>query len=302
MACRINHSRIWATRLMLEAQGHVAPFFVTFTYKEEPDGRNLRKEHLCAAVHRLRTNVARLRGEFIRYYAAGEYGDQFGRPHYHLALFGLRPEDKEPDPSRPSRFTSKLLQDVWSIPHPDGGGVGGTVDVGDLTPESAEYITGYITKKLIAPKEVQRPDGRNREFAVMSRNPGIGLSAALDLIETLNTSHGALYIARHKDVPAAIQVGTRLMPIGPHIRRLLRRHFFGEENQPKEAKQLNNQRFYENIQAHLPPLRIDSTNAERIAAWIEATAEARDAYHASLRQKKLKLEKRHQMKKSKEII
>lgn len=302
MACRINHSRIWASRLMLEAQCHVAPFFVTLTYKEEPDGRHLQKEQLSAAIHRLRTNVARQRGEFVRFYAAGEYGDLNGRPHYHVALYGLRPEDKTPDSSRPGRFTSALLQDVWSIDLGPGNGHGGSVDVGDLTPQSAEYITGYITKKLIAPKHVERPDGRPREFSVMSRNPGIGTPALNALLDTLNSSHGALYISRHGDVPAAFQVGTRMMPLGPHIRGLLRLHFFGEATQPKSGKDANNRRFYENIEAHLPPLPIDSTHAQKLDAWFSAQAEARDAYHASLRQKALKLNFRHRLKKSKESL
>lgn len=287
---------------MLEAQCHISPYFVTFTYQEEPDGRNLRKDQLSAAIHRLRTNVARRSGEFIRFYAAGEYGDLNGRPHYHLAIFGLQPTDKEPDPLRPGRFTSPALQRVWSIDHGPGNGVGGSVDVGDLTPQSAEYITGYVTKKLVSSDSVSRIDRREPEFAVMSRNPAIGSAALPGLIETLNTSEGALYIARHKDVPSSFMVGTRLMPLGPHLRRLLRLHFFGDANQPKVAKEHANKKFYQNIEAHLPPLRADSSFTEQLSAWSEAQAEARDAYHASLRQKARKLDFRHKVKKSKESL
>lgn len=136
----------------------------------------------------------------------------------------------------------------------------------------------------------------------MSRRPGIGSAALSTIIDELNTSHGALYLARHKDVPAAFMVGTRLMPLGTYFRRLLRLHFFGEENQPEAAKAEHNRRFYENIAAHLPPLRVDSTHAQRLEAWFEAQAEARDAYHASLRQKARKLDFRHQVKKSKEQL
>lgn len=286
---------------MLEAQSHLAPYFVTLTYEHEPDGRGLRKSELSSALHRLRTRMARRDNSFLRFYAVGEYGDQLGRPHYHLALYGLQPQDKEADPNRPGRFTSSLIRDIWCLDHGPGNGHGGFVDVGDLTPQSAEYISGYITKKLTKPND-PRLDGRPPEFAVMSRNPGIGSTALAPLIDTLNTSHGALYIARHRDVPAAMLVGDRLMPLGTHLRRLLRLHFFGEENQPKAAKQLNNQRFHENIAAHLPPLRMDATYAQKVDAWFEAQAEARDAYHASLRQKERKLKARSLIKRSKEKL
>lgn len=286
---------------MLEAQAHVAPFFCTFTYEVEPDGRNLRKDQLSAAMHRVRSSVARRDGSTVRFYACGEYGENFGRPHYHAAIFGLQPADREPDPARPGRFTSRILVDAWSFDHGPGLGVGGSVDVELLTPETAAYITGYVTKKLTVAGD-PRLDGRNPEFAVMSRRPGIGSAALPVLIETLNTSHGALYLARHQDVPTAFMVSGRMLPLGPHLRGLLREFFFGDHRQPKQSKEKANRKFQENIWAHLPPMPVDASQGERLIAWFEAQAEARDAYHASLRQKKLKLEKRHNINQSRKTL
>lgn len=287
---------------MLEAQAHQAPFFVTYTYEIEPEGRNLLKEQLSASIHRLRAAVARRDRGNIRFYACGEYGDDFGRPHYHAAIYGLKPADKTPDSSRPGRFTSPIIESSWRGPHGPAAGVGGSVDVGDLTPESAAYITGYITKKLVSSKSISRLDGRNPEFAVMSRRPGIGSVALPSLIEALNTSHGALYLARHGDVPVVFQVGTRLLPLGTFMRSALRSFFFGDPSQPKLAKEIHNRKFHENIQAHLPPLRLDADLGTKMEAWYEAQAESRDAYFASRRQKKVKLAHRHKLNQSRKTL
>lgn len=276
---------------MLEAQSHSYSSFNTFTYEVEPDGRFLNKAEFSASLHRLRELARRSSGRAVRFYGIGEYGDQLGRPHYHAAIFGLLPED------------APLIDRAWTdrtgcVP---ASGKPGFVHHGALTPQSAEYITGYVTKKLTKSDD-PRLDGRPPEFAVMSRRPGIGTPSIVSLIETLNTADGALYIARFKDVPAAFQVGTRLLPLGGHIRRLLRLHFFGEETQPKAAKAAHNRRFYENIEAHLPPLPIHASEAEKLALWFEAQAEARDAYLASLRQKERKLKSKTLLRKSKESL
>ena len=90
-ACRLNKSRDWATRCVLEAKMHDENCFITLTYNDEnlPKDYGLCKEDLTLFFKRLRKNT----GEKIRYYAAGEYGDLYGRPHYHACLFGWKPKD-----------------------------------------------------------------------------------------------------------------------------------------------------------------------------------------------------------------
>lgn len=302
LSCRINDSRVWASRLMLEAQSHSVSLFVTLTYEVEPDGRNLRKESLSSAMHRLRSLAARAFRGTVRFYACGEYGDQTGRPHYHAAIFGLRPEDVLLDPSL-GKYRCPLIEQAWRGPHAGAGaGVGGNVDVGFLSPESAAYITGYVTKKLANSKTLSRLDGRTPEFHVMSRRPGLGSSALPSLIEALNTSHGALYLSRHGDVPSAFQVGSRLLPLGTHLRGLLRSFFFGDHRQPQTGKDKANERFSQNVQAHLPPLPLNAQDAEKVQLWIEAMAESHEAYVASKRQKARKVAKRHEISNSRKTL
>lgn len=302
MACRINHSRIWTARLMLEAQSHELSLFATLTYKDEPENGNLRKEHLSSTLHRLRASASYSYNRSVRFYGVGEYGDQLGRPHYHVALFGLPVTSVVPNAAIRSGFSCELLDTAWKRAFGgDGDGTGGHVDLGILNADSAAYITGYVTKKLTK-RDDPRLDGREPEFALMSRRPGIGSAALPALIATLNTSEGALYLARHKDVPAAFKVGSRLMPIGPHLRGQLREFFFGEPTQPKVAKEEANHRFNQNIWAHLPPMQVDATEGERLCTWYEAQAESRDAYLASLRQKNRKLIKRTQISNSRKTL
>lgn len=110
----------------------------------------------------------------VRYFVAGEYGEQYKRPHWHAILFNCR----FPDQVRLQNGTiqSLLAEDVWGK---------GRVVIGDVSPTSAAYVAGYTYGKrygaeaedhyedLVNPLtgEVSR---RRSEFVAMSRRPGIG--------------------------------------------------------------------------------------------------------------------------------
>lgn len=207
---------------MLEAQCHQHSFFSTFTYEVEPNDRTLVKDHISSTMHRLRESARRV-SKGVRFFAVGEYGERGGRPHYHAAIFGLGPED------------SGLIDRAWKgINDVELRSRAGYVHHGILAPNAANYISGYITKKLTRP-DASGLDGRHPEFAVMSRNPGIGLLALPKLIEAFNTSEGARYIALHGDVPSAIMSGGRSLPLGPYVRQKLRLFFFGDSHQPRSG-------------------------------------------------------------------
>lgn len=233
---------------MLESSCHGHSAFVTLTYDTEPKGNTLVKHHLSTTMHRLRERI-RVLDRQIRFYGIGEYGEVGARPHYHAAIFGFGPDDHH------------LLKECWDGIHRSHiPAVPGFVHIGDLTTDSASYLTGYLSKKLTKPED-PRLEGREPEFSLMSRNPGIGSVSLPGLIEALNSSDGALYMARHKDVPMALRIGGKLLPLGPYIRGKLRMFFFGEETQPQVAKDLHEATFKAEVLHSLP---LDASALDRI--------------------------------------
>lgn len=85
-ACLRNRQMSWSFRIEEEERSHkFCGLFITLTYSNEflPRGGSLKKVHLQKFFKRLK----RLAGFPIVYYACGEYGSRYGRPHYHACLF-----------------------------------------------------------------------------------------------------------------------------------------------------------------------------------------------------------------------
>jgi len=136
MPCRINRSRVWITRILLEQLEWEKSSFITLTYDEDNCPEELNKKHLSDFWKRLRHYSN------LRYFAVGEYGLENDRPHYHAALFGFSPEEND------------IIEKKWSH---------GFTMTGTLEQSSASYITEYILKAE-----------KNREWSTMSRRPPIG--------------------------------------------------------------------------------------------------------------------------------
>jgi len=86
--CRSAHRRAWAFRLDYEAQYSATSLFVTLTYDDD----NLLFADSDLAVLNyadIRNYFKRLRKEGLKfkYFAVGEYGEKFGRPHFHILFF-----------------------------------------------------------------------------------------------------------------------------------------------------------------------------------------------------------------------
>lgn len=216
MPCRIRRRKLWAHRMMLESLVHGDSCFVTLTTKFVCFGGT--HERTATLDPKVTQNwLKRLRKEIfprkVRYFLCGEYGEKSERPHYHAAMFGL------------SRFDSKIIERTWGIGH---------VYVGDITEASANYIAGYVTKKMTS-KDDSRLYGRFPEFARMSRRPGIGALAVPGITEALCTVGGAQSIAQNGDVPQSVNFGGKSMPLGRYLRSKIREVYgFEETNVPKE--------------------------------------------------------------------
>lgn len=172
---------------------HDKKAFVTLTYDDEhlPEKGDLQKRDLqlyCKRVYR------RVEGG-IRYYGCGEYGERYGRPHYHLAVYGEEDVD--------------LLSTAWGQ---------GKVDVGFLEPASAAYICGYMVKKF---GERKRTD-RVPEFAVMSLKPGLGTEYVEEIAKALWTKGGAAYISREGDIPRVLRFDGKQWPLSRYMRDRVR--------------------------------------------------------------------------------
>lgn len=192
--CRINKSRVWATRMYLENFDHVKSSFVTLTYNDDylPIDRSLKPKHLTNFFKRLRFNFGEKdwfdaecckypQFKSFRYFACGEYGEKEGRPHYHIAMFGINGEEKED------------IEKAWSIENNPIG----IVHIGDLNKNSIRYISGYIMKgankyvdlsyakdRKAAERINEHLGGRHPEFQRMSRQPGIGAKAIERIAKT----------------------------------------------------------------------------------------------------------------------
>ena len=172
LGCRLDHSRMWAMRIVHESCLHETTggnCFVTLTYRDKhecdsaqleehyhiPDDWSLHKKHFQLFMKRLRKAF---HPQLIRFYMAGEYGNRckhridldrvvcplcnVGRPHYHACLFNCSFPDLVAYGSGVDgspRYTSPFLESIWKY---------GFVDVGQLNYETAAYVARYCLKKV----------------------------------------------------------------------------------------------------------------------------------------------------------
>lgn len=187
LECRLEYSRQWADRCMLEAQLHDENCFITLTYDDnnirtvddvDPDTgeivvyKTLDKEDLQKFIRSLRDWLNYHKpGCKIRYFAAGEYGEQTLRPHLHLIVFGWKPDETDLQLLKMSSlgyayYKSKLLEELW----PYGNNL-----VAECSWETCAYVARYCVKKYKTDKNPYKGTKIVPEFVTMSRRPGIGL-------------------------------------------------------------------------------------------------------------------------------
>lgn len=184
IGCRLDYTRSWADRLMLELSttpGQKA-CFVTLTYSpenvpycfdEENDPDHVSPVSMTLDKRDFQLFMKRLRFSFsdqkIRFLGCGEYGSSTLRPHYHLILFGLSVDDfsdlrllKMNNLNQPL-YTSDRLRYIWSNGH---------VSIAPVSYNTCAYVARYNLKKAYG------LDSKPSEFALdpfilMSRRPGI---------------------------------------------------------------------------------------------------------------------------------
>lgn len=186
IGCKLDKSREWANRCVLELNPDEENWFITLTYDDEhlPYSHNyndltksfcsvptLRKKDLSDFIKRLRRHF-----EYyyeltnIRFFACGEYGTNNHRPHYHGIFYNLPlSDDLEYKFSKNgnSYFTSQLISKLW----PNGLHI-----ISHVTWDTCAYTARYCLKK--ASDSIITPQWSDcdfeKEFINMSRRPGIG--------------------------------------------------------------------------------------------------------------------------------
>ena len=196
IGCRLDYSRQWADRCLMELQYHKSSYFVTLTYDDlhvpvtyyskNEDGEaipaySLKKRDLQLFFKRLRANT----GQQIRMFSCGEYGSESARPHYHCIIFGLELDDLVPYKRSHEGFqyfNSETVQAAWrgfaydSFGHKVDGTYGdlGYAVVANVSWETCAYVARYVTKKAGSfAKEFYDAHNLEYEFTLMSRRPGI---------------------------------------------------------------------------------------------------------------------------------
>lgn len=252
MPCRINERRLWTHRIILEAMLHPSSVFMTLTYDDDhlPESNELigvlDASHTRNFIKSLR-KVAPI-GR-IRYYLAGEYGDQTMRPHYHLIVFnfplcswgGTR---HYKNPGRGCCPTCDLVRRTWGK---------GNIELGDVTPESAQYTAGYTIKKMTRIDDARLQRGNAwlpPEFSRKSLKPGLGAGMMPYIAATpFIMDWGG------DDVPSSLRHGKKILPLGRYLKGKLREALQLPAGMPK-AEQLRLD------QETLFPLRILAKNSK----------------------------------------
>lgn len=193
VGCRLERSRQWAVRCMHESQLWKKNCFITLTY----DDKKLPPDYSCTEglvykhfqdfmkrfrkTHNGHSPWVNEQGETtypIRFYMAGEYGENFGRPHFHACIFNFDFDDREffkKSPSGEPIYISKKLKELWPF---------GFSSVGSFDYKSAAYVARYVMKKITGDAadmhyetfdpETGQVFWRTPEFNKMSLKPGIG--------------------------------------------------------------------------------------------------------------------------------
>ena len=158
-------------RIMHEASYYAGNTFVTLTYDDAhlPDDVGLHKRDLQLFLKRLRRDIEPRR---IKYYACGEYGDQYGRPHYHAIIFGIPVIDPIYHYTRSVGSQDYYSLDAWP---------NGYIFIGDVNYKSARYVAGYIQKKY---------NGKLAKEVYGSKEPPF---------QCQSNGIGRAYVARHHD-------------------------------------------------------------------------------------------------------
>lgn len=182
LSCLKNKARDLMVRAFHEAKMHDASSFITLTVDDEHIDAVFPHHSLTHRPFQLFfKRLRKASKKQLRYLMCAEYGEHTERPHYHVIIFGLSPDERRPvaivksDPLLGTDRTlysgfydSKLIKDAWPY---------GNVFVGSVTPGSIAYCTGYTLKSFVLGRDAKwyKAHGLAPEYIKWSRRPGLGV-------------------------------------------------------------------------------------------------------------------------------
>lgn len=171
--CRIDKLNYWKDRLNYEHLKKVSSAFVTFTYDNinipHPEaGGSLLRYDFESLINNLRNRTRRIKNQWAgtlnrkdwTYYGVGEYGDQFGRPHYHILFFGLD-----------FWQAKQMFKETWPY---------GIIDSLPILDGGIGYVLDYINKQVHGKQSLEKYEANGLESPFTSCTPGIGNSLFFD--------------------------------------------------------------------------------------------------------------------------
>jgi hypothetical protein len=186
IGCRLDKALMWSVRCHheLKMSSNIASF-ITLTYDNAhiPQNNSLHYPDFQKFLKRLRSKYPK---KNIRYYVAGEYGDQTKRPHYHAIIFNHQFDRSDiiyhNNHTDTNVYRSEQLSELWPY---------GFSSTGDVTLQSIGYVTRYTLKKITGKRKEEIGENGLKpyelydsisgeiikiapEFNRMSLRPGIG--------------------------------------------------------------------------------------------------------------------------------
>lgn len=209
LACRRERRQELTLLQCCEASLYHDNWFVTLTYDDaiarDPFGcpiRSLCKWHIQEFTESMR-KALRYHNTVCRIFGCGEYGDTYGRPHYHFSLFGVSPhilgigDDLDAVKARRDFLAHGSFTHVrcaqrdskgnlyWQSPFISARWPYGNHMIYRACRETFQYIAGYVVKKMNG----ERQKHIVPEFQFQSR-PSIGYPWFLEYCSSLTSVDG----------------------------------------------------------------------------------------------------------------
>lgn len=228
IGCRLDYSRMWATRSVHEAFMHdhyQNCSFITLTFNNEmlqnrTVGYSLNKVSFRSWIKRLRKAVYSKYGRTFRFMACGEYGSRHQRPHYHMLIYGFNFPDKKVwkynkiHGKEVIYYRSDFLEDIWRPAHISDS-YGFSV-IGDVNFESSAYVARYVTKKLFGAVAEKVYRDREPEFLTTSRMPGLGFDYLNKYYKDM-FNHGYVTLPNGFKAPIPRYYSNKLEELDPNL-------------------------------------------------------------------------------------